>query len=311
MVFVSNRLAACCVLLCFFFLPPTASAASWAALDHPRGGGAVRMVYLLTDGGVGNDYEVLVAVRQPAGDNRIFPVGIGSAPNRILIDRLADEGRGFPTYLNLVEDSTPIVNTLLERSSWPYLTDIMIDWGGLPVTDMTPARLPDVYAGLPLVVAGRDDHEARGQITIGGTRAGQPFELPLELDLPAAEDRAPGAYAWAGRRIRELFATQYGGEIAEVVAEVTRLGLSFTLVTPYTSFIGIGQDRVVENGGTGTGTITQPNETPMGYGGSPVYGGQGSGSGRDDAYGESDPVTLVLALMLLALGLARRRKHLA
>src|SRR5262249_32357109 len=63
------------------------------------GADRVRMVYLLTDGYVGNDDEVLGAVKRTVGMNRIFPIGVGSAVNRYLLDRLGQMGRGFTSYL--------------------------------------------------------------------------------------------------------------------------------------------------------------------------------------------------------------------
>lgn len=284
-----------------------------AALGHAPAGETIRMVYLLTDGGVGNDDEILAAVRTPEGENRIFPVGISAAPNRYLLDRLADEGRGFASYVNLIEDPTLVATALVRRTLWPYLTDISIDWGGLPIDQVTPEVLPDVYAGLPLVVAGRYEYGGSGRIVVNGRRAGQPFSLPLQLELPDYEPREPVAYLWAGRRIRELLAKQYGGEVPEIVAEVTKLGLEFSLVTPYTSFVAVDDGRVVDGE---LQTVTQPSETPSGYGGSSAgssdsgsgYAGYGSAWGGDDKAGDMDILTLLVLGGLLALALRRRRR---
>lgn len=279
-----------------------------SAFAQSPGGGRIRMVYLLTDGGVGNDDEILAAIKSPEGQNRLFPVGISAAPNRYLIDRLADQGRGFATYLNLIEDPTAIVGKMIERSAWPYLTDITVDWGGLSVRQVTPEVLPDVYAGLPLVISGRFDQPGTATILVKGTRAGKPFALPLTVTLPDVEDRAPVAYVWATRRIRELLATQYGGELPEVVAEVTALGLEFALVTPYTSFIAVDDGATVEGSSV---TVHQPNETPAGYGGGSPYGGGGGSSSwsSSDSHDKGGDAGLPMFLLVLALVVTAVRRQ--
>lgn len=125
------------------------------SLKRRPGADRIRMVYLLTDGYVGNDKVILATARRHLVHNRIFPVGVGSAPNRFLLNRLADVGRGFPSYITLRESPKRVLKELVRRSTHPYLTDVKIRFNGLAVHDLVPQRIPDVYAGLPLVIAGR------------------------------------------------------------------------------------------------------------------------------------------------------------
>lgn len=274
----------------------------------------VRQVFLLTDGGIGYEEDVLALAQGAVGDdggvNRVFPVGIGDAPNRYLLDRLAEQARGFASYLDLRGSASDTVDLLARRTAYPYLTDLTIDWGGLPVEDLTPTRLPDVYAGMPVVVSGRFDQPGEGEVVLRGRRGRRTFELPLQLTLPAAEDRPAVAYLWARQRIRALLAQQYGGETTAVRDEVTRLGLRFGLVTPYTSYVAVDESRTVE--GTPQ-TVGQPNATPSGYGGGRVSGGYGGGSSGGGSYGDSvggDLDAPTLALMLFAaVALLRRRRR--
>jgi Ca-activated chloride channel family protein len=53
------------------------------------------------------------------------------------------------------------------------LTDVSIDWNRLPVTDIYPQRLPDLFSGKPLVVTGRYSASATGTIRLQGTQAGE------------------------------------------------------------------------------------------------------------------------------------------
>ena len=128
------------------------------ALATSPGNDRIRLVYFMTDGFVGNDDVIVSAARKNLGANRIFSIGIGSAPNRALLDQLAAVGRGFASYLHLDESAAELGEELVRRTAYPYLTDVEIEWNGLAVGAVTPAAIPDVYAGMPLVVSGVYTH---------------------------------------------------------------------------------------------------------------------------------------------------------
>lgn len=210
------------------------------------GNDRIRVVYFLTDGFVGNDDVVIGSAKQLLGTNRIFTVGIGSAPNRSLLDRLAAAGRGFASYLTLTESPDALAKNLVLKSAYPYLTDVSIDWGGLPVVDAVPANIPDVYAGQPLVITGRYRAAGTGVVKVTATTAGQRVTIPISVALPAHEAAEPVASLWARRQIDALEEAQLRGE--NVARAIEAIGLRFHLVTDYTSFIAIDRTRVVSNG---------------------------------------------------------------
>ena len=129
---------------------------------HPRGArvsratrSALRFVTFLTDGYIGNEVEILGEVQRTIGDARIFSFGVGNSVNRYLLDGLATEGRGTVAYLGLDDSAAEVMEYYFERISRPALTDVAIDWNGLAATDVYPARLPDLFAGRPIVVTGK------------------------------------------------------------------------------------------------------------------------------------------------------------
>src|SRR5690606_16329108 len=71
-----------------------------AALASPTSGDRLRIVCLLTDGAVANEAEILADLDGRVGDRaRLFAFGIGSAPNRYLLEAIAERGRGAAHYL--------------------------------------------------------------------------------------------------------------------------------------------------------------------------------------------------------------------
>jgi Ca-activated chloride channel family protein len=155
------------------------------------------------------------------------------------------------------------VATLVKRTTQPYLTDVTVDWGGLKVEGVTPARVPDVYAGLPLVLAARYLRPGKGTVTVRARTAGQKVELSLPVTLPGRQAEPAVAHLWARRTIEALMALDYRDIHAKTRAEVTRLGLQFGLVTEFTSYVAVDRTRVVVPGGA-TRTVVQPAETPEG-----------------------------------------------
>lgn len=297
------------------------------ALDEPVSPGRLRMVYLLSDGLVGHDDVVVEAARGALGANRIYPVGIGAAPNRYLIDELARVGRGFASYLGPTESAPALAREVVARSRAPYLTDVTIDWGGLAIDDQAPALVPDVHAGLPLGVAVRYRQPGTATVTVRGLLAGRPVSYPATVTLPADADQPAVRLAWARARVDDLLAGEEGPrDSGPVSAAIERLGLEHGLVTRETSFVAVDRTRVVAPGGAPQ-VLEAPATMPEGVDleqvvpspPPPVKRGAKVGTAREVGYprtggrgggGDVDPLTLVLAAGLApALAwLGRRRR---
>src|SRR5690606_1440430 len=65
--------------------------------DTPEDARRVRQVIFLTDGSISNEDQMLAALGSNRGRSRVFMVGIGSAPNSFLMNRMAEVGRGTYT----------------------------------------------------------------------------------------------------------------------------------------------------------------------------------------------------------------------
>jgi Ca-activated chloride channel family protein len=237
--------------------------------------GAIRIVCFLTDGYVGNDMEILGEIRKrPAA--RVFSLGIGSSVNRFLLDGMARAGRGEVEYVLRAEDAKRSADRFFERVHTPVLTDISIDWGSLPITQLTPARTPDLFTARPLVIAGRYASAANGMITLKGLRGGQPFSRQIRVSLPKREARNSAvARLWARRQIEDLMAKDWNGmqqmQVApELEEQITALGLQYRLVTQFTAFVAVEEKTIVEGGQQRT--IQVPVEMPRNVSPEGVFG---------------------------------------
>jgi Ca-activated chloride channel family protein len=235
----------------------------------------LRVVCFITDGYVGNDLEIIGEVQKHT-NARVFSFGIGTAVNRFLIEGMAKAGRGESEIVTLSDKADVAAHRLYERLRSPLLTDVSIDWGTLPVTDVYPKHLPDLFSGKPLVVTGRYSAPVSVTIRIHGKRAGEAFvrEIPVTLSATAGKNRILPSF-WARQKIDDLMSQDWAGlqngtVKPAVQREITQLGLDYRLMTKFTSFVAV-EERVVTKDGKPQ-RVEVPVEMPAGvsYGG--VFG---------------------------------------
>ncbi len=223
-----------------------------------------RMVFFLTDGYIGNETEILGAIRDRVGDTRLYSLGVGSSPNRYLIDEMANEGRGFSQYVGLSDDPAPAVDRFYRRLNLPVLTAVETDWGGLDVIDPLPASVPDLFDNQPVFLVGRYRNPGQGTVVLRGRRGHGFAEIPVEVTFPEHERANPALeQLWARRKIAELMRRQIRQEIPEVKEQVLALALQYHIMSRYTSFVAV-ERKLKEGVHLPLETILIPSELPDG-----------------------------------------------
>ena len=118
------------------------------------------------------------------GDPRIYTVGIGSSVNRYLLDRMADLGRGAFITIRPDERTDDALESFRSWVTRPYLTDLTIDWGALPVADVSPELLRDLGSGQTLTLVGRYITGSAGDVVVRGKLGGRYWEQRVHVVLP-------------------------------------------------------------------------------------------------------------------------------
>ena len=251
------------------------------ALKMPADPDRPRIVCFMTDGFVGNDAQIMQYVREHQSA-RMFPFGVGNSVNRYLIDGMAREGRGVAEYALLNEDGQKLAQRFYNRVANPVLLDVKTDWQGLPVAEVFPKRVPDVYESGPVVLTGRFTRGAAGEIVVKGRAAGVDWERRVPVDFSQADkDGATGLpSAWARQKIEDLTntsPTQTSGETADDLrAQITDVALDYHLMSPYTSFVAV--EPTVVNVGGEQKTIEVPTEMADGVSYEGIFGGRRNSS---------------------------------
>jgi Ca-activated chloride channel family protein len=237
-------------------LAPLREGLALLAGDSPRD----PVLVLVTDGQVGNEDQILREITP--GRVRIHTVGIDRAVNAGFLGRLAAAGGGRCELVESEDRLDEAMEHIHRRIGAPLVTDLSLTADGLALVDdsRTPSRLPGLYPGVPLVVAGRYRGPAGGSVTVRGrTRDGQPWETTV-----AAEQRdAPAVTAlWARARLRDL-EDRYATGDSGLEQPIVDTSLRFGVLCRFTAYVAV-DTRVVTEGGQ-PHRVTQPVEPASGW----------------------------------------------
>ncbi len=124
--------------------------------------------------------------------------------------------------------------------------------GNIKISKNYPIELPDVFSGTPLTVFGRYKNGGKSELTLSGFINGkkETFSLPVQFDSDnSTYDFIPRL--WAARRIGYLLDyLRLNGENSELKDEVTQLSRKFGIITPYTSYLILEDERAAVNART-------------------------------------------------------------
>lgn len=267
----------------------------------PKAGDVARSVIVVTDGYVTVENEVFALVRKNLGNSNVFAFGIGSSVNRHLIEGIARAGQGEPFVVTKPEFAAVQAERLRKMIDAPVLTGLRARFEGLDVYDLEPASLtslPDVLGGRPVVIQGKWRGEPRGQLVLEGQAAGGAHVDVVPVAAPDAQAAAL-KHLWARSRIQQLSdqeALEGGSGQREAI---TALGLRYSLLTQYTSFIAI--DEIVRTREAAV-PVDQPLPLPQGVTNAAVGSEVGAAVPSTPEPGAWLSLLVVVALVGAALG---------
>jgi Ca-activated chloride channel family protein len=209
-----------------------------AALTDKRDAGSnyLRQVVFLTDGEIGNEQELFDTIAAMRGRSRLYMVGIGSAPNSFLMTHASEIGRGTYTHIGSVEQVEERMRALFDKLENPIVTNLTAKYSG--EMDATPALLPDLYRGEPVVLAARLA-AADGTLEIAGHIGDRPWSVTLPV--ANAADGNGLSKLWARRKITDAELARTLGQATQVETDkqVLRLALDHHLVSRLTSLVAV------------------------------------------------------------------------
>jgi len=236
-----------------------------AMLRDAKGRDAV--LVLVTDGQVGNEDQVLRRLGADLRGVRVHTVGIDQAVNAGFLHRLADFGGGRCELVESEQRLDEAMAAIHRRINAPLALGLRLQTEGLAILEDTvsPARIPDLFAGVPLMVAGRYRGPATGSLLLAGT-TGDGHDWSAAV---AGQQRQAGAITalWARAHLRDLedryicAADQVASQ--ELETRIVDTSLRFGVLCRFTAYVAV-DSRVVADGDA-RHRVLQPVEAPSGW----------------------------------------------
>ena len=222
-----------------------------------------RSMIIVTDGYIGAESDVFTEIQQHINHTNVFSFGIGSSVNRYLIEGMAKAGGGEAFVVTKRHKAAGVAERFRRYVQSPVLTQIDLDFGDFETFDIEPQGFPDLFAQRPVIIFGKWRGQPRGTIELRGVGGSGEYSQTVQVDdvNPQKSHRAL-AYLWARARIGRLSDFNFQRGSAENKNEITTLGLTYDLLTAYTSFVAVHED--IRNPEDHSEDVSQPLPLPSG-----------------------------------------------
>ncbi|WWR15129.1 VIT and VWA domain-containing protein [Lachnospiraceae bacterium JLR.KK008] len=232
------------------------------ALAIPADPNTARSIVTITDGYICDEQEIFRTINENMGTTSFFSFGIGTSVNTYLTKGIATAGLGESFVVTNEADAQACAQRFRNYISAPLLTNIQIEYDGFDVYDVEPSVPSTLFAQKPIVLFGKWQGEPSGTIKVTGKSGNADYlqEIPVK-DGKVCENAETLGLLWARSRLQRL--TDYGctPDNPDTKAEVTRLGLTYNMMTSYTSFVAV-IDTVVNPDAAAT-DVEQANPLPL------------------------------------------------
>jgi len=200
----------------------------------------LRQIIFLTDGQVGNEEEIFNTVRLNIDRDRLFTVGIGSAPNSHLMTKLSEFGKGAYTFIGDIAEVETKMTELFSKLESPALTNININFPIGINAEQALGSIPDLYKG-EAITAVFKLNAIPNNLTISGNTSDGVFSDNISIN--ASNNTVGIDTLWARRKIDQLmnkYQAQYRRiERDQVQQEITNLAIDAHLVSKFTSLVAV------------------------------------------------------------------------
>lgn len=261
------------------------------AFAIPKSEGVARTMVVVTDGYIAEEREAFDFIRDNLSATNVFAFGIGSSVNRHLIEGVAHAGMGEPFVVTQPNEAPAAAEKFREYVVAPVLTGVALATEGVEVYDLEPKTIPDVFAARPVVVTGK--YRGKGTITLRGHDGSGEYTRAFTIAEGSPNNRAI-RQLWARARLVTISDFHQGMDDEATHDAIVDVGLTYNLLTKYTSFIAVHEKVRTTTPGQ---DVDQPQPLPDGVSDRAVGGGVTSGA---------EP-SLIVLLVMVAFFLSRRK----
>ncbi|WP_413698849.1 marine proteobacterial sortase target protein [Psychromonas sp. KJ10-10] len=178
-----------------------------ALTTRPQSEEKLQQIIFITDASISNEDQLLEKIQNELSQQRLFMVGIGSAPNRYFMTRSASFGKGTYTYIGKIDEVNEKVSSLFHKISSPVLQDISITWQDGSKLDYWPKNLTDLYQNEPLQLVMKIPENQQGQsIVINATELemGKKTSWSKTVNIDSNTNAQGISQLWAREKIDDI-----------------------------------------------------------------------------------------------------------
>ena len=233
-----------------------------AALDLPKQENTARSIVIITDGYISGETETFDIICENLDEATFFPFGIGTSVNRYLIEGIANAGQGESFIVTDETDADETAEFFRTYMEAPLLTDIRITYEGFDAYNVEPVTPSTLFAQKPITLFGKWKGNPSGTIHITGKCGTEDYVV----DIPINEENIDNSncalpYLWARKRVERLSDFGTFKDNTAIKEEVTRIGLTYSMATSYTSFVAVLE--TIKNPEGESTDVNQPNPLPL------------------------------------------------
>lgn len=241
-------------------------------LDDDRTTGII----LVTDGvaNIGDTREAAFLDLLRQYDIRLFTFVIGNSANRPLLNKIARESGGFAMNICSCDDIVGRIIQAKAKVLHENMHDVQLTFHGERVSEITPAKIGNLYLGQQLVVFGKYTGSGPVDIEMTARISGAEHSWSCLADLPETDTDNPEIERlWALSAIEDrMEVIRETGETSSLREDIVAVGTQYSLVTDYTSMVVVSEQEQENLGiqGTNKQRVERERKAQKQRSGSPV-----------------------------------------
>jgi len=204
----------------------------------------MQFVVLVTDGAVSNEHEIVYNTEQKAQDIRVLTFGIGRYCNWYFLKMLSLKTRGWSSGAVVAEDIDERMNRLIESANVPILRDVQLDISSITHAELYPPRIPDLFAGKPIVIAGVVTGSFPSSLQVTGTMPnGHNHRLNVRTEPAEVSKGVPVRRIFVKQQIDQMVAEYWLKEDTKLKNKLINLSIEENMPTPYSQMVAFEVTR--------------------------------------------------------------------
>jgi len=198
----------------------------------------MQFVVLVTDGAVSNEHEIVFSTERQSQDIRVLTFGIGRYCNWYFLKMLALKTRGWSSGAVAAQDIDERMNRLIDSANVPILRDVQLDISSINFAELYPPRIPDLFAGKPIVIAGEVKGRFPESLQVAGSMySGDEVKFTVHTESAEVSKGIPVRRIFIKQQIDQMVAEFWLNENGKVKDKLIDLSIEENMPTPYSQMV--------------------------------------------------------------------------